>query len=407
MSDIGNFDVAVVGAGVVGLCASILLVQRGYRVTLIDPVLDVPELPESFDLRTYALTPASMRVLTHMGLREALRNDRIADFVGMRVWAAKSAVTIDFSAAALGRECLGHIVEHANLMRALHRGLSGCDQLKQCAARVQRLDSGADDIRLSLDTGDCVRASLVLGCDGMNSQLRKLMSIESNISSYAQHAVVCNVQTEHAHGGIARQRFLTNGPLAFLPLAEKRSSAVVWTTTPDEAARAAGTSEIAFQRMLRYAFDDVLGSVIASSERLVLPLQKLHVGRYCAGRTVLLGDAAHVIHPLAGQGLNLGLMDVAALTQSLGSYEELTLKYPTAALRRFERMRRSENLAMLNLTDRLNQLFRTEKFWITRVRSVGMAALDRATPLKQWMMLRAMGEVGDVPDIAAPDVALR
>lgn len=401
MSNAHEFDIAVVGGGIVGLSVAALLHNQAYSVVLVDPAEQPPVLPEAYDLRTYALTPASMRVLEKIGAKGALELTRIAQFGAMRVWDADSDGVLAFDAAALGRECLGYIAEHANLMRALHTLLTTLTAIRRIAGRVCAIEQEEDTARLSLDSGATLRARLVLCSDGANSAMRRLLALEPKSHDYAQHAVVCNVEVEHEHDYTARQRFLATGPLAFLPLPEPRACAIVWSTSPGEAARAVAAEDGVFAAMLGAAFDHTLGAIRTTSERLALPLQTLHTGHYVAGRAVLLGDAAHVVHPLAGQGLNLGLMDAAALCEALGPRDALNLRFPRAALRRFERARRGENLAMLKLTYHLNRLFRDERRVTRLLRGAGMSAVGRLLPLKHWLMLRAMGDTGDVPAIAS------
>ncbi len=401
MSNSNTYDIAVVGAGIVGLTVCALLEKQGYRIALIDPVLQPPPLPDPYDLRTYALTPASMRLLGQLGVYGATHSSRIADFCGMHVWDADSEGAVQFSAAELGRERLGSIIEHSNLMGGLHKVIETRPNITHIVGAVEALDQSDIDVCLTLKTGEQLRAVLVLACDGANSPLRKRLDLAASSHDFTQHALVCNVEVELHHDKIARQRFLASGPLAFLPLPEPRACAIVWSTTREQAARAASATEGAFRNMLGTAFGYALGVVRESGERLVLPLQTLHASRYAVGRTVLLGDAAHVVHPLAGQGLNLGLMDAAALVEVLGQRDDLTLRFPSSALRRFERMRRGENLAMLKLTDQLNRLFLAEHSLVRRIRGTGMTAVNRITPIKHWLMLRAMGDVGDVPAIAA------
>lgn len=401
LSNSNSYDIAVVGAGIVGLTVSALLERQGYRIALIDPVLQPPPLPEPYDIRTYALTPASMRLLGQLGVHGATHASRIAHFSGMHVWDADSEGSVRFSAAELGRERLGSIIEHSNLIGGLHKVIETRPNVTQIVGAVEALDQSDIDVCLVLKTGERLSAALVLACDGANSPLRKRLKLAENSRDFTQHALICNVEVEFGHDKIARQRFLASGPLAFLPLPDLHSCAVVWSTTREQAARAASATDDAFRNMLGAAFDFALGDVHGSSERLVVPLQTLHANRYAVGRTVLLGDAAHVVHPLAGQGLNLGLMDAAALGEVLGRRDDLTLRFPTAALRRFERMRRGENLAMLKLTDQLNRLFLLEHPLVRRLRGTGMTAVNRIAPIKHWLMLRAMGDVGDVPAIAA------
>jgi 2-octaprenylphenol hydroxylase len=396
-----TYDIAVVGGGIVGLTVCALLENQGYRIALIDPVLQPPPLPDPYDIRTYALTPASMRLLGQLGVYGAMSGSRIADFCGMHVWDADSDGNVQFSAAELGRERLGSIVEHSNLMKGLHQVIATRPNVTHIVGAVESLDQLDTDVGLVLKTGDRLRAGLVLACDGANSLMRKQLTVETYSRDFTQNALVCNVEVELGHDKIARQRFLGNGPLAFLPLPEPRSCAIVWSTSREQAERALNASDEAFRNILGTAFDYALGDVLASSERLILPLQTLHASQYVVGRVVLLGDAAHVAHPLAGQGLNLGLMDAASLAGVLEHRDDLTLRFPGSALRRFERMRRGENLAMLKLTDQLNRLFLLEHPLVRCVRGSGMTAVNRIAPIKHWLMLRAMGDVGDVPAIAA------
>lgn len=401
MSLTQDSDIAIVGAGIVGMASCALLISQGYRVALVDPVELEPTLPAALDLRTYALTPASMRMLDKLGTGAGVDLARIAAFDGMHVWDAQSNGVIEFKALELGRPALGYMVEHANLMCALHRSLTTQAGLSRVTATLTGLTQNDDGVRLSLDTGAALSAKLVIGCDGADSAIRALISFSPTARTYDQHALVSNVEVEQAHRAIARQRFLPAGPLAFLPLPDPNLCAVVWSTTPQQAHAALAASDDTFNDMLETAFEHTLGAVRTVSERVSVPLRRIHVDHYSHGRVALLGDAAHVVHPLAGQGLNLGLMDAAALAQTLGPRDELTLKFPRAPLRRFERMRRGENLMMLMLTDQLNRLFREEHRLARRVRGTGMSAVNRIAPLKTWLMLRAMGDVGDVPAIAA------
>lgn len=392
----------MVGAGAVGLASALALAKQGYRVTLIDPDQTVPDLAVDYDLKTFALTPASMRLIERLGVADQLDLNRLEAFHGMQVWDGNSEASIEFSAAALGRECLGYMVEDSNLTRALHLAVERSDLITRRNNLLAGILLSDSDVELRFSDGSTpITVGLLVGCDGANSQVRSLLGIEAKRIEYTQHALVCNVEVEYCHGSVARQRFLSDGPIAFLPLPDQHTCAVVWSTTPEQASIALNASKSDFERLLGNAFANALGSLNLTSERVILPLQKLHTEKYTTGRAVLLGDAAHVVHPLAGQGLNLGLMDAAALAECLGAHEKLKLKFPGASLRRFERMRRGENLAMLNLTDQLNRLFRQNSQLVVSLRSAGMRGVSRFWPLKHWLMLRAMGDVGDVPELAA------
>jgi len=396
-------DFAVAGAGIVGITAALLLARNGYGVVLIDPAEPPGPLPRTsdYDIRTYALTPASMRVFTALGAASTLVHERLAAFTRMQVWDAGSDGMLHFDAGRLGRESLGTMIEHANLHAALHALAAGTSGLTRIRAAVAATETGDERCTLHLDNGDHVDAALVLACDGANSPLRTQLGIAPNASAFRQDAIICNVETEHAHALIARQRFLEHGPLAFLPLPPAHACAVVWTTSPEAAAAAVAAPDAVFAAQLVDAFNGELGAIRAAGPRRAVPLQRLHAQHYVAGRVVLLGDAAHVVHPLAGQGLNLGIMDAAALAEVFGQRSELELKFPRSALSRFERMRRGENLVMLQTTTALNRLFRDQRRIGKRARGLGMRAVDAMVPLKHWLMLRAMGDAGDVPAIAA------
>jgi len=396
-----NVDFAIAGAGVVGVTAAMLLAREGFSVVLIDPAPPPQELAAPYDLRTYALTPASLRVLRAIGVDATLDHERVAPFVGMHVWDARSDGTLRFDARQLGRDTLGAIVEHQNIHVALHRLRAGHSGPGLITAAVAGVAAGADRMTVELDNGGSLSAAIVLGCDGASSPSRARLGVPANGTQFRQHAIVCNVETEHPHDSIARQRFLPEGPLAFLPLPPDQMSAIVWSMDPERAAAAVRASDEVFTGQLAEAFDGELGAVRSTTARIAIPLQSLHLPRYVVGRTVLLGDAAHVVHPLAGQGLNLGILDAAALAEVFGERDPLDLKFPRAALERFERLRRGENLAMLKLTNGLNRLFRDDHRFVQRARGAGMRAVDAVAPLKHWLMLRAMGDVGDVPRIAA------
>ena len=398
-----SVDIAVVGAGVVGITAALLLARNGYEVALIDPAAPPgPFRPTSdYDIRVYALTPASLRVFTALGAAATLDPDRLAAFRGMHVWDAGSDGMLHFEAGRLGRESLGTIIEHANLHASLHALAAGARNLTRLGTAVSAMETGDERCVLHLDNGGHVDAALVVACDGANSQVREQLGIAANASAFRQDAIICNVETERPHASIARQRFLDDGPLAFLPLPPAHACSIVWTTSPHAAAAAVAAPDAVFAAQLAEAFSGELGVIRSTGPRCAVPLQRLHAQRYVVGRSVLLGDAAHVVHPLAGQGLNLGIMDAAALAEVFGPRSELELRFPRAAQSRFERMRRGENLVMLQTTTALNRLFRDQHRIGKRARGLGMRAVDAITPLKHWLMLRAMGDVGDVPAIAA------
>ena len=398
------FDVVIAGGGAVGLASAALLNDAGYSVCVLEPRLARTFPSGPTELRTFALTPAVRRLLELARAWGELDHTRIGRFDAMDVWDACSSGHLRFEPPPGHRGAMGYIVEQQNLVAALAASLATRPGVSLQSQSLQTLEAGQPATVVS-DAGTRLRARLVIGADGAGSRVREALAIEHAREPYGQSAVVCNVRLDTPHGQVARQRFLPTGPLAALPLAGPRDCAIVWSLHDVEAATTMTLDDEAFAAALGAAFEQRLGAVLEVGARAAFPLSRARAARMVHGNCVLLGDAAHLMHPLAGQGLNLGLMDVATLVECLGA-PGATPWPPAAALRRFERWRKSETLAMLAVVDGLHHLFQRQEAPVRRLRGLGMQLTDRFAPLKHLLIGHAMGTAGDVPALLrAPSAA--
>lgn len=401
-----DYDLIVVGAGMVGAALACVLGREGRRVAVLDRALPPPfDANGDVGLRVSSISPASRRLLGIAGAWPAIAAVRISPYVRMEVWdSGPPRGEIAFDAAELGVAELGHVVENLLLQDALlarARELPGVTLYAPAQPRALDLDDGA--ARVTLDDGRTLTARLVVGADGADSGVRALAGIATKDADYAQEAVVAHLRCERPHEAVARQRFLTDGPLALLPLADGRVS-IVWSTRPEHAAALVGMDADAFSAEVREASEGVLGALTLTSGRAKFPLRRRHAERYVAGRVALVGDAAHSVHPLAGLGVNLGFMDAAALA-------EVVLDAVAAGddfgeprvLRRYERWRKAENAAYMTALDGFHRLFANADPLLGNVRAFGLNAVNRIGPLKNAFARRAMGLAGDLPRMLRGD----
>ncbi len=381
-------DVAVVGGGMVGAALAALLADAGHAVAVVEAQPPRPPGAE-LDLRVSAIAPASRELLGALGAWPALDPDACA-YTAMEVWDATGRGRIRFTAAEAGVPELGHIVENRAIQHALWEGLglrTGVTRL--CPARVAGLLVTRDLAQLELDDGRLVETRLVVGADGAHSRIRAWAGLENVGWDYGQKTIVGHLRTAEPHRATCWQRFLPSGPVAFLPLADGRCS-LAWHATTDYADRLLGLDDAAFRAELEVASGGVLGAIAEMGPRGAFPLRLQHALRYVRERVALVGDAAHAIHPLAGQGVNLGLRDVRALGDLLfdavgADPGDLDL------LRRYERARQGDNAAMLLAMDAFKRGFGTAAWPLRWLRNLGLDAADRAGPLKRAVMRRAMG----------------
>jgi 2-octaprenyl-3-methyl-6-methoxy-1,4-benzoquinol hydroxylase len=396
MSRRGAIDVAVSGGGVVGAACALALARAGLEVALVEGALPSPWQDDRPDLRVYAFAADNAALLRDLGIWNAVRDARAQPYRRMRVWDAAGGGELAFDADAFGRSELGWIVEHGLLLDRLWAALPGAGVRVHCPARVVALEQGGngDDavgVRLQLDDGTRLQARIAIAADGAQSTLRGLAGLEVDRHDYAQRGIVAYVATERAHEDTAWQRFLPGGPLAFLPCADG-SSSIVWTLPDTDATRVLALDDLAFGRELTQAFDARLGAVRALSPRAAFPLRRQLVRDYIAGRVLVLGDAAHVVHPLAGQGVNLGLRDVAALRDGVLAAQRARRDWSAPArLSRWARARKSENALAAHAFDGINRLYGSDGMAATLLRGPLLGLAGRLPPVTQRLWRHAAG----------------
>ncbi|MEZ5500347.1 MAG: FAD-dependent monooxygenase [Steroidobacteraceae bacterium] len=398
-------DIIVVGAGVAGLACAALLRRnpdlQGLRVLLVDR-----NAPPRFDptaplrSRVLAVSRAGERLLQHVGGAPLSEHPRAGIYERMHVWhhsvAPTDARALDFDAAEIAEPNLGMIVENDLLQQLFHeRALALGIATRFC--EITGLDFAADSVVLTTSDGP-LRGGLVIAADGARSRLRTLAGLGGKQGSFGQLALVGNFRTERSHQRTAWQRFLGDGTLALLPLADGCSS-IVWATAAANAERLLALAPDALENELTLASAQVLGQLQAVTEVQAVPLGYHAADRYVLPRFALIGDAAHVVHPLAGQGANLGLLDAAALVQCLGEQHRRGEDCGAlAGLRNYERWRKSENLAMAGAMNALQAVLATGSGSATRLAVSGLGWVNGAGPLKNFFARRALGLSGERPE---------
>ena len=397
------FDVVIAGGGMVGSALCCALADAGLRLALIEIRRPERAWPAGeVDLRVSALTRASQYVLENIGVWDAIVARRASPYREMHVWDACGRGSIHFDAASIGEPDLGHIVENRVTQLALWERVEECPGVVIFAPdEIETIGMDGDECReIHLKSGARLRTALLVAAEGARSPVREMAGIHSSGWSYDQHAIVATISTADHHGEVARQRFMPDGPLALLPIDDGRCS-IVWTTTPGRAESLMAMDDAAFCAALTEASDRVLGDVTSVGPRGVFPLSLRHADSYIAPGLVLIGDAAHGVHPLAGQGVNLGFLDAAVLVDVLVEARRAGRSLGgRSTLRRYERARKGPNMAMLGAMDLFKRVFSNELAPLVALRNLGLAAADNSGPLKQMMVRRAMGLIGERPTLA-------
>ena len=398
----GQHELLIVGGGLTGMTLACALAGAGVRVAVVDRQPADAMVAAAYDGRASAIAHASARVLQGIGVWSALGGDaspirdiRVADGHPAR---GVSSLFLHYDHRDLSDDPFGYIVENRVLRRALLERAAALPALTLLApAEIVELQRGPHAADAVLADGRRLRAALAVAADGRNSSLRRQARIPVTELRYRQTSIVCTVRHERPHAGVAVELFLPGGPFAMLPMTENRSN-VVWTERADLAPQYLALDDGDFLEELRRRFGDWLGEIALTGPRFSYPLGVLHAARYTDLRLALLGDAAHAIHPIAGQGLNLGLRDVAALAELVVDSKRLGLDLAgPAVLDRYERWRRVDNMLLAAVTDGLNRLFSNDIAPVRLARDLGLAAVDRLPPVKRFLMRHAMGTVGDLP----------
>lgn len=403
--DFQAFDAVVIGGGLVGGTLACALGHAGFAVALVDRDDPRVGLEAGFDGRAFSIALSSQRLMAAVGLWPLLA-DRAAPIRDIRVSDGDSPFFLHYDSGVGGERPYGYMVEAPTLRRALHARLGALPSVRRFApARIVDMVRGPGAVRATLADGTRLAAPLAVAADGRDSETRARAGIRVTSWKYDQMAIVCGVAHALDHEFIAHERFLPAGPFAILPLLDepapgrpRHRSSIVWTERADLAPALMALNDPEFAAELRRRFGDFLGDVVPLGRRWCHPLGLQFAETQIAHRLALAGDAAHGMHPIAGQGLNMGLRDVAALAEVLEDARRLGLDLGhEGTLARYARWRRFDNTLMLAMTDGLNRLFSNRIGPVALARDLGLAAVNRIAPLKRFFTAHAMGTVGELP----------
>ncbi|AYL67520.1 MULTISPECIES: FAD-dependent 2-octaprenylphenol hydroxylase [Citrobacter freundii complex] len=395
-----SVDVAIVGGGMVGLAVACGLQGCGLRVAVLEQHVPQPLAVDAPpQLRVSAINAASEKLLTRLGVWSDIVARRACCYHGMEVWDKDSFGRIEFDDQSMGYSHLGHIVENAEIHYALWQKAQRSPDITLLApAEIQQVAWGENEAFLTLKEGTMLTARLVIGADGANSWLRNKADIPLTFWDYRHHALVATIRTQEAHGAVARQAFHGEGILAFLPLSDPHLCSIVWSLSPQEAERMQQASVDEFNQALNIAFDNRLGLCSVESERQTFPLTGRYARQFAAHRLALVGDAAHTIHPLAGQGVNLGFMDAAELIDELKRLHRQGKDIGQYLyLRRYERSRKHSAAMMLAGMQGFRELFAGENPAKKLLRDIGLKLADTLPGVKPQLIRQAMG-LNDLPE---------
>lgn len=403
-----NVDIAIVGAGMVGASLAASLRDTGFSIALIDAqpasalrtAKPLASNTNDFEARVSALTFASRDLLDSVGAWSLLAPQQVMPYRKMHVWDKLGTAEIDFDAAELYQDALGYIVENQNVVAALHQALEGQSNVEcffdSTIERVVKPNPEESLHQLQLSDGGSIHCQLLVAADGANSRIRNWLSMATREWDYQHHAIVATIKTAKPHQKTAWQCFNESGPLALLPLEDADSSSgycsIVWSQTPERAQELMGLDDEAFLDALTGESEQILGEVLEVSKRFSIPLRQRHAKDYVAPGVALIGDAAHTIHPLAGQGVNLGFKDVTALSKMLLLADQKGLEADNMLLlKRYQRQRQGDNLLMMGAMEGFKRLFAQPDPLIRWARNFGLGAVNKQPFVKKQLMKHAMG----------------
>lgn len=398
-SDNGFADVVIVGAGLVGSALALAVAAPNLRVVLLEQQAEIPRYSgKSFDPRVVALSPTAAMFLDRLGVWADIQQQRVCPYLGMEVWDGEGNGRIRFSCDELHRENLGYIVENSVALFALRQALKDRVDFRAPVSLANWTQEGSLN-RLSLSDGSILETSLLIGADGAHSQLRQMAHIPVSEWDYHHQAVITTIRTERPHGFVARQRFSHQGPLAFLPLLCDDTEpghycSIVWSLESAVAEEMLALADVDFCSILTRTSERCLGEVTWSDRRFSVPLWQRHARDYGHAGFALVGDAAHSIHPLAGQGVNLGLYDARVLAAEIMRAHErgVPLHHPSV-VQRYQRQRQIHNLGAMASMEGFKQLFGSRSPWLLALRNRGLGWVDGQLWLKRLLMQAAAGEI--------------
>ena len=397
-------DIAIVGGGFNGPALALAAAQVGLRVIVLDATSHKPRKNAKFDGRAYALALASKRLLAAVGVWENVAQDA-EPMLNIRVSDGHAGVGaspffMDFDHAELEEGPMGYMVEDRHLRYALQAAMQTSPLIEyRLATRVTGQSTGPEGVTLSLANNQKITTRLLVGADGRQSGTAARAGITYTGWQYGQTALVCAVEHDRPHGGVAHQFFMPAGPMAVLPLSARRST-VVWSEKTDSAAVIKTLDDAAFLDVLRPRFGDFLGDIALTGGRFSYPLGMMIAKSYIAPNVALIGDAAHGVHPIAGQGLNAGLRDVAALIQVLSEAKKRGEDFASQpVLARYQLWRRFDATALAVATDGFNRLFSNDNPILRLGRDLGMGMLNAMPKVRRGILREAAGLTGDLPDL--------